>query len=399
MTILNYKNRHFNLIIDRNHALFQVGSLKFQQEKSRCDEILVETIIKKKVTFNERPSEDTHNDSNVIDEHIHCCREEDTCLDRKCESELDELKKELDKFKNALSEEVAKRCKAEDMLKALQTAQEINITMHKPTEKSTPIHLENTQASSPCKLNCCEKCDFTCKSRGELELHVNKTHTKSNFICNECDFISAKELELSRHLKEVHGTGESENFSCISCAQQFGAKSSLIRHRLNALGKSKIKCRNRANGKCKWGAIDEEDCLYDHKESDHQKNVSQLECNSCDEKFTFKSQFLKHRKAQHPKTVPDCKTDKEGKKCPFGERCGFNHINTKLSNPVQVSTDDVICEDTGTNKGQITNQANFWEARHKTNPPDQMKEMKKMLEIMMIDIAQLKEQQSITRQN
>ena len=47
----------------------------------------------------------------------------------------------------------------------------------------------------------------------------------------------------------------------------------------------------------------------------------------------------------------------------------------------------------------ITNKSIFWEARKKANPPDQMKEMKKMLEKMMMDIAQLKEQQNLMRKN
>ena len=37
------------------------------------------------------------------------------------------------------------------------------------------------------------------------------------------------------------------------------------------------------------------------------------ECNSCEEVFTFQYQFLKYSKAKHPKTVPECKTIKEGK--------------------------------------------------------------------------------------
>ena len=53
-----------------------------------------------------------------LDEHVHCVREEGDCLAKKCDNQIDVLKKELDKYKQAVREEVEKRCKAEDMLKA-----------------------------------------------------------------------------------------------------------------------------------------------------------------------------------------------------------------------------------------------------------------------------------------
>ena len=202
-------------------------------------------------------------------------------------------------------------------------------------------------------------------------------------------------------MSEAHNTGEIDNFSCISCAQQFGTKPSLIRHRLNAHGKSKIKCRNKANGNCKWGAIDEGDCLYDHRDSDQPDKTSKLQCNSCEELFSFQSQFLKHRKSKHQETVPECKTITEGKICPFGNRCGFDHTNKMSQSRAQVSINKVNHEVNKRNGDQNTNKTstNFWEARQNANPPDQMKEITNMMNKMMTDIAQLKEQQKLTSKN
>ena len=68
---------------------------------------------------------DKHGDD--IDKHIHCIREEHECVTSKCEKEINDLKKELEKYKHALREEVEKRSKAEDMLKAIQTIHHLEL--------------------------------------------------------------------------------------------------------------------------------------------------------------------------------------------------------------------------------------------------------------------------------
>ena len=108
MTVLNYKNTHFNIIIYKNHALFQVGSLKFQQKKSTNPRRVLDTIVVQDARMKENfvtdvPEKRIDQD---LEEHIHCHREEDTCLDKKHESEIVLMKKELDKHKLALKEEL-----------------------------------------------------------------------------------------------------------------------------------------------------------------------------------------------------------------------------------------------------------------------------------------------------
>ena len=114
MTVLNYKNSHFNLIIDNKHALFEVGSHTFQKEKANKTKNLVETLFgnSKKVkedtehTQHEKQinTDKVNEHGNDIDEHIHCIREEHECVTTKCEKEINDLKKELEKYKHALRE-------------------------------------------------------------------------------------------------------------------------------------------------------------------------------------------------------------------------------------------------------------------------------------------------------
>ena len=179
MTVLNYKNSHFNLIINKKHALFEVGSLKFQKEKSDQNKNLLETLFGN----NTKVNKDTKADNQVkqtisnkieevqevtpplLDEHIHCFREEEDCLDKKCDTRINELKKEIEKYKHALREEVEKRTKAEDMLKAMQSVNQIE---HK--EKETNLGSHKSLGKNPTnKEEFCEQCEFTCSTIKDLE--------------------------------------------------------------------------------------------------------------------------------------------------------------------------------------------------------------------------------------
>ena len=199
MTVLNYKNRHFNLIIDKNHALFQVGSLKFQQEKSKNNKKLVETLFKKNTLVKELSAShlsEKLNDSSV-DEHIHCHREDDTCLDKKHESELVVIKKELEKYKIALKEEVAKRSKVEDMFKAMQTVQKIHLEKQNLSEILTSEYTNKDNNSNLQIMKSCELCDFSCKFTNELENHFKLSHQSRT--CDLCNKQYSTLIQIKRH--------------------------------------------------------------------------------------------------------------------------------------------------------------------------------------------------------
>ena len=247
MTILNYKNRHFNLIINKKHALYQVGSLKFQQEKASGAKKLVESFFKKKVTFSEKPTNNKTIDNTdskqiettkeladpVFDEHIHCCREEDTCLEKKCETELEVVKKELDKYKQALKEEVEKRCKAEDMLNAIQTIQQIDITENKLIEKSTPLNSKTDEDTAVLSVNCCEQCEIICKTKSELDSHVLITHKTNQ--CENCDKQYTTSMQIKRHIWRSHTPVD-----CNNCDEKLLNRHELKRHKVNDHKISKV---------------------------------------------------------------------------------------------------------------------------------------------------------------
>ena len=92
-------------------------------------------------------------------------------------------------------------------------------------------------------------------------------------------------------------SGKNTPFKCVGCAQLFEVKAILLRHRITAHGKSKLKCRNRANKSFKWGENYREKYLYEHTDNVPNIRTNQMECNNYEEKFRYLSKFLKHRKA------------------------------------------------------------------------------------------------------
>ena len=92
MSGLNWKNTHFNLIVNKDYILYQKGSLKFQSEQfaqvNKNTKANLNTIEKEKTEISQtiEPSNDTTSNLYQI-----------KCLDYECEAKL---QKKNDKIKN-----------------------------------------------------------------------------------------------------------------------------------------------------------------------------------------------------------------------------------------------------------------------------------------------------------
>ena len=154
----------------------------------------------------------------------------------------------------------------------------------------------------------CRYCKKTFISQKDLESHVDSFH---QFNCMECDHQAHQESDLKKHMETAHKCSTSDipadmQFKCVSCAQHFARKDSLMTHRRDTHGKSKTKCRyNIPPLICKKG---EKDCAYDHTSIQETSNA--FKCTVCNELFPTKSQVLNHRKNNHPEKVPMCKSIK-----------------------------------------------------------------------------------------
>ena len=62
----------------------------------------------------------------------------------------------------------------------------------------------------------------------------------------------------------------------------------------------------------------------------HSRKIETFKCIICEETFSVKSEFMKHRKTLHPEMVKICQNNQ----CNFENECWFRHENdnTKLNN-------------------------------------------------------------------
>ena len=59
------------------------------------------------------------------------------------------------------------------------------------------------------------------------------------------------------------------------------------------------------------------------------ENDDNFDCQTCDNRFGTISGLMKHRKVEHPDTVPICKAVKDGLAFDYKENCWFSNLNQK----------------------------------------------------------------------
>ena len=103
ITVLNWKNIHFNLIVGPNHMLSQCGSLKFQSANQHHINLNQETELKsldrEKLVLEERPKKAP---SPILNSCGDDCKMNKTFKQRLAErdTEIRELKEEVKRLKN-----------------------------------------------------------------------------------------------------------------------------------------------------------------------------------------------------------------------------------------------------------------------------------------------------------
>ena len=85
----------------------------------------------------------------------------------------------------------------------------------------------------------CNKCPFNCKSKAQLNNHMQWKHTdikekEEEFNCDGCDYQGTTRLQLNKHKNLKHiaeDQPKNEVLRCRNCDEQFSEKWNLMYHR------------------------------------------------------------------------------------------------------------------------------------------------------------------------
>ena len=182
MTVLNWKDLHFNLIVNREHMLFQLGSFKFQEKNSELTENISKTD--KEIT----PVKEDH----------------ETCQKtiRNKDFEINKLKEKV----KILTEKLLN--KVDDKHNKSNTSYN-NRDMEELDSEAAFIRKEGFARSNPQESAIpvwkCKKCEIILKTKDGLNTHM-LTHEKNSNICEICDEKFSSKSNLDRHMRSGHRT-------------------------------------------------------------------------------------------------------------------------------------------------------------------------------------------------
>ena len=182
MTVLNWKDLHFNLIVNREHMLFQLGSFKFQEKNSELTE-----------------------NSSKTDKEITPVKEDhETCQKtiRNKDFEINKLKEKV----KILTEKLLN--KVDDKHNKSNTSYD-NRDMEELDSEAAFIRKEGFARSNPQESAIpvwkCKKCEIILKTKDGLNTHM-LTHEKNSNICEICDGKFSSKSNLDRHMRSGHRT-------------------------------------------------------------------------------------------------------------------------------------------------------------------------------------------------
>ena len=96
------------------------------------------------------------------------------------------------------------------------------------------MHMKTHQIVPPYQ---CNDCDKTCKSKAQLENHVNTSHSEKTEVsnlwqynCEDCPLQGETGLDLKKHIRRKHCPSE-YNERCYTCKKEFKSYWHLMEHR------------------------------------------------------------------------------------------------------------------------------------------------------------------------
>ena len=89
-------------------------------------------------------------------------------------------------------------------------------------------------------------------------------------------------------------------------------------------------------------AFDSNECWFNHPVSSVPRTPKSVKCRFCEKTFPNKSDFMEHRKLEHPHKISACKKEMEGS-CRFGaEKCWYSHKYLHQNNQTENQDPELI---------------------------------------------------------
>ena len=153
------------------------------------------------------------------------------------------------------------------------------------------------------------------------------------------------------------------------------SKTDLMKHRKDDHPDIIKKCKYYCKGNC---AIEDKICWFSHEENNTQQ-LNDFKCRFCEKTFQEKLDFMMHRKTNHSQIVSKCRDYQLGR-CNFSEyECWYKHDEISFTYETE----------------NEANSSVFQKAPEDNHPPDMMKKVIDMMEMIMMKVKNLENSQNI----
>ena len=238
--------------------------------------------------------------------------------------------------------------------------------------------------------NRCYKCSFRGIDENDLRNHLANIHViEEEHNCSQCGFQGTSKMEIKNHIIKKHMInctqcdfycdnmkvfeahkqwihGKQDTFRCRICGENFESKPNLMKHRKAEHIKTVAYCKKKASGECFFS----DTCWWNHDtqlEKERKAEGTGFKCYTCNETFNQKANMMIHKKEQHRHLVRSCNLFIDNK-CPHSDSvCWYLHENNSIDKDFEVN-DEI--------EQQETNQPVFQEVWANLKPPIESQEIK-----------------------
>lgn len=311
LVLFNENNVHFNLVVNKDSDLAQLGSLSYRFNVGP----IVEDVEKKEEPEVKVQIEEQEEEIDYKKELIRMKKELQES--QKSQAYIEKEYKQCEKELKLKTEEVIKlNSEIKDLKQIVNLRSDIrnmNITEGDECDFEPWESKEKTQEQKCQDESKCQVCEKSFKKNSELVEHMKSQHgSKEELNCKICKFQASSNFQLRKHMKMKH------TIKCDYCGESFDRDDDLIDHIRDK------HCEPDEEFNC-------EGCDFQTNDNAHlRKHIEikhEIRCKLCGNKYNQKEELMDHRKSQHPEAVAQCKKYALNI-CDFSaEKCWWNHKN------------------------------------------------------------------------